>query len=550
MIRFAVLALAGAGLLAQSYTPGPQVLTYRSDVDDSEQPYALYLPARFDTSRRYPLVISLHGAGSNHRVNLRRVLGRGNMLVGSEAVTARHFPALEYIVASPFARGSMGYRGLPEKDVYDVLADVKKRFPIDEDRVYLTGLSMGGGGTLWLGLTRPDVWAAIAPVCAAAPPGIQELAGNALNLPVRMFHGEQDPAVPAASSRNWHKLFLELGVKAEYVEYPGVRHNSWDLAYKDAAIFEWFAGRRRERHPERVRFATRSYRYGSAYWVRLDGIAPGELASIDARFTGENRLEIATAQVEGFSLELAGHPRFTASAPLRVTVDGTALGPRAGAALSFRRGAKGWQPGHLAVADGAKRRGAEGPIAAALAARHLYVYGTADTPAEEEVKRRRELAVAAAEWSSPRERLSVSFAVKSDRQVTARDLETSHLVLFGTAGTNELIARYADRFPVMLERSAADYGLVFVAPVDHGRYAVVSSGLPWWAGAEDAGRPGLGPDARPFRVLETFSDYILFKGSLKNVLAEGHFDRAWTLPAGAAEKLKASGTVVVRGAAR
>jgi predicted peptidase len=57
----------------------------------------------------------------------------------------------------------MGYQGIAEKDVLDVLADVKKRFNIDEDRTYLTGYSMGGGGTLWIGLTRPDVWAALAP---------------------------------------------------------------------------------------------------------------------------------------------------------------------------------------------------------------------------------------------------------------------------------------------------------------------------------------------------------------------------------------------------
>ncbi|HWQ54682.1 MAG TPA: dienelactone hydrolase family protein [Bryobacteraceae bacterium] len=548
MCKLLLPLIAAGALAAQIVTPGPQVLTFLSSVDDSDQPYAIYVPKPFDPARRYPLVISLHGSGSNHRLNLRRVFGKGNLPLETDSDATHYFPALktvDFIVASPFARGSMGYQGIPESDVYAVLEDVKRRFPIDEDRVYLTGLSMGGGGTLWLGLTRPDVWAAIAPVCASTPPWAEELAGNALNVPVRLFHGDQDPAVPVESSRRWHKQFLDLGVKAEYVEYPGVRHNSWDPAYKDGAIFDWFANFQRQRHPERVRFATRAYKYGSAYWVKLDGIAPGALASIDARFTGKNRLEVATAGVDGFTLELTGHPIFAAGSPLAVTIDGTALRARPAATVSFRRTAKGWQAGRLALPATAKRAGAEGPLPEALAARHIYVYGTADQPGDEELKRRRDTAATASDWSSPRARLMLSFAVKADRQVTGRDLETSNLVLFGTRETNSLIAKYADRFPLALERSAADYGLVFVAPIDHGHYAVVSSGLPWWTGAEAAKRPGLRYEPLPYRVLQTFPDFVLFKGSLGNVLAEGTFDREWYLPAEAAEKVKASGTVMV-----
>lgn len=548
MSRWLLLLAAAHALAAQVYTPGPQVLTFFSDIDDSDQPYALYLPKPFDPARRYPLVVSLHGAGSNHRLNLRRVFGRGNLPLETDADATRYFPALDgvdFIVASPFARGTMGYQGIPEQDVYDVLADVKRRFPIDEDRVYLTGLSMGGGGTLWLGLTRPDVWAALAPVCAAAPSGSDELAGNALNLPVRLFHGDQDPAVPVESSRRWHKRFLDLGVKAEYVEYPGVRHNSWDLAYKGAAVFQWFAPHRRVRFPERVRFAARAYKYSTAYWVRLDAFDPPALAAIDARFTARNTLAVATSNLDGFTLELAGHPRAAAGAPLAVTIDGTKLKARAAKSLSFRRTAAGWQPGPAELPATAKRRGAEGPLAEAIAARHLYVYGTLDKPAEAELEGRRDTARIASEWSTPRARLALAFSVKADSEVTPRDIETSNLVLFGTRETNALIARFADRFPLRLERSAADYGLVFIAPLDGGRYAVVNSGLPWWTGAAESGRPGLRRQPPPFRVLQAFPDYLLFKGGLRNVVAEGLFDSRWRLSPEAAAQLKAAGTVVV-----
>src|SRR5688572_22738766 len=145
-----------------SAAPGPQVVTFFSAIDDTDQPYGLYIPKSYDDSKKYPLVISLHGAGSNHRLNLRRVFGQGNRMGETDAEASRNFPQfkdVDFIVATPLARGTMGYQGIAELDVYDVLADVRGRFNIDEDRIYLTGLSMGGGGTLWLGLTRPDIWA-------------------------------------------------------------------------------------------------------------------------------------------------------------------------------------------------------------------------------------------------------------------------------------------------------------------------------------------------------------------------------------------------------
>ncbi|MGH9672713.1 MAG: alpha/beta hydrolase-fold protein, partial [Bryobacteraceae bacterium] len=138
MKRVLALMLCGA-VAAQVYTAGPQVVTFYSTIDDSDQPYGLYVPAHFDTARKYPLVISLHGAGSNHRLNLRRVFGKGNRPGEPDAEASRTFPPLgdvDFLAATPLARGTMGYEGIAEQDVYDVLADVRKRFPVDDDRVY------------------------------------------------------------------------------------------------------------------------------------------------------------------------------------------------------------------------------------------------------------------------------------------------------------------------------------------------------------------------------------------------------------------------------
>jgi dipeptidyl aminopeptidase/acylaminoacyl peptidase len=477
-----VLLAAGRPSFGQTFKPGSQVLTFFSDVDDTEQPYGLYLPKNFSSKKKYPLVVSLHGAGSNHRLNLRRVFGKSNLPGETDVEATRYFPVwpdVDFIVVSPLARGTMGFQGLAEKDVYDMLADVKKRFPIDEDRIYLTGLSMGGGGTLWLGLSRPDIWAAIAPVCPAPPAETMELAPNALNLPVRFFQGGADPVVKPDGTRDWSKRLEDLGTKVEYTEYPGVGHNSWENAYKDGSIFAWFARFRRNRFPDRVRYSTSRYAYNSAYWVRFDQLTPGILAGIEAKFIGPNRLEITTSALGAVTLTLAGHPKFKAGRSVEVTIDGTILNVQTTGLLSLCRHNGAWVAETYLAPAGSKRFGAEGPIREAISDRHIYVYGTGGNPSREELQSRRDQAAKAADWSSQRGRLLFFPRVVADKDVRPSDLDGSNLILFGTRETNTLIDKFSDRLPIQLEPTAAGYGLVYVFPIDK-HYVVVSSGLAWW----------------------------------------------------------------------
>lgn len=540
MLRFLVLAAVAvaAAQLVRSQTPRPQTLTFVSSVDDSEQPYALYLPKSFEPGKKYPVVISLHSEDSNHRLNLLQVLGLSSRALEGARFSllyARTVPDLDFIVASPLARGGMGYVGIAETDVYDLLADLERRFPVDEDRVYLTGVSMGGAGALRLALTRPDVWAAVAPVCPPLVPEVGELALNALNLPVRLFHGEQDPVVPVTSSRLWQRRLMDVGVAADYLEYPAVRHNAWDFAYKDGAVFHWFGQFRRDRYPQRVRFVTASYRYASAYWVRLDALTPGVEASINALQAGAGEVQVETRNVDGFTL--------SPDRPVSLVLIDGALIPVQPGSLSFRKQAGRWVTGRAAPSG--KRPGFEGPIAAAVSERHIYVYGTAGDPSPAELDLRRRTAEIAAHWSNPRQSLQLSFPVKADSAVTAQELDSDSLVLFGTRETNSLIARFANRLPLALSRGAADYGLLFIADLGK-HYALVSSGLPWWTDFEDAGRPFDPYAAARYAELATFGDYVIFKGSLAHVVAEGRFDRDWKLPPDAAAKIAATGTVNVK----
>ncbi len=379
---------------------------------------------------------------------------------------------------------------------------------------------MGGGGALWYALTRPDVWAAVAPLAPIAPPGIAALALNAFNLPMRLFQGQEDPIIAAQSTRDLHRKFEDEGVAARYFEFPGVRHDIWNTAYKNGAIFDWFAQQKRNRYPERVKFVADSYRYSSAYWVRIDGLNPGLPASIDARKTNASQITVVTKNVTGFTLT-------PERLPASVVIDGAPLRIKSGALLSFTFGNGQWRTG-LYVPSG-KRAGAEGPIGAAFGGGQIYVYGSAGAASAEH----------AAKWPT------LSFRTLADSEVTAADLADSDAILFGTAQTNSLIARFAAQMPLALDPGAADYGLLFIAPAGR-HYVVVSSGLPWWTGAAEANRGGDRFAPEPYRLLSTFGDYILFKGSLANVVAEGRFDANWKVPTEAAAKMRATGTVTIR----
>jgi len=543
-----ILFILASSLSAQPYTSGPQAVTFASDVDDTDQPYGLYVPKNLDPARKYPLVIMLHDVFSNHRLALRRVFGWPNRPGETDADANRFFPHfrdVNYIVASPLARGTLGYQGLAEKDVYDVVADVKRRFPIDDDRIFLTGVGMGGGGALWLGLTRPDFWAAIAPVCPAPPAGTEELLGNALNIAVALYQGEIDPAVKAEQTRRWNQQLIDAGVKTEYVEYPGVRHNAGDFAYKEASIFSVFEQYRRNSLPDRVRFSTRDYQHASAYWVKIDQLNPGTLGSMDARLEAGNRLIIETKALDAFTLNMKNHPKLTRTQPLNITLDGASFKLKVQDSLSFTKEPKGWAAKRSGPLPSQKRPGQEGPIGRAIASRQIYVYGTGGSPSTDDLIWRRNEANSAAEWSTPRARLMVTNRVIPDAEVSDYEMKSANLILFGNKETNSVIARLAPQLPMHLNPGAADYGLVYVTPTGGQHYAVVSSGLPWWTRADMSSRPGLAQNPIPFRALETFQDFILFKGGLDNVVTEGSFDRDWKIPPAAASKMRETGALTL-----
>ena len=209
-------------------------------------PYRLFRPKVLETGRKYPLVLFLHGAGERGGDNEAQ-LRHGLAMLASPELQAKT-PVFVVAPQCPTGRKwsevdwSQLKTALPEQPsvsmslAMKILDSLQREFPVDPQRLYLTGLSMGGYGS-WDAAERwPERFAAVVPVCGG---GDENLAGKLTKLPIWVFHGDQDKAVPVARSRNMVEAIRAQGGNPKYTEYAGVGHNSWDRAYADPALYEW-----------------------------------------------------------------------------------------------------------------------------------------------------------------------------------------------------------------------------------------------------------------------------------------------------------------------
>lgn len=197
--------------------------------------YWLFLPAGYDRDkRRWPLMLFLHGMGERGD-DLKLVIRHGP----PKLITEGHeFP---FIVISPQCPGDEVWSPIKLNALTN---DVVKRYRVDRERVYVTGLSMGGHGTWYLALKYPRRFAAIAPVCGAGNP---DAAHKIKHLPTWIFHGERDEVVSCERSREMARALRKCGGKPRLTIYPNVKHDSWTRTYKNPKFYDWLLKQRRRR---------------------------------------------------------------------------------------------------------------------------------------------------------------------------------------------------------------------------------------------------------------------------------------------------------------
>lgn len=226
-------------------------------VDRANHFYKVFVPAGPAPAGGHPVVLFLHGAGERGEDN------QSQLEVGLGPVVRQQADSFPAIVVFPQLAPTLDWLGEPSRAAMRALEATITEFGADTSRLYLTGISMGAYGAWELASRYPDRWAAVVPVAggvraaspewplriAAVPAGTVDtataVAARLRALPTWIFHGDIDPVIPVERSREMHTALQQAGAPVRYTELPGVRHNAWDPAYADAALWEWLLAQRR-----------------------------------------------------------------------------------------------------------------------------------------------------------------------------------------------------------------------------------------------------------------------------------------------------------------
>ena len=350
---------------------------YVSEIDSSLQPYDILIPQSYNSSKKYSLLLSLHG--------YQNEIQKYSDLIGN--VHTSVLDSLSIIKVALYGRRNHFYLGAAEEDVLTVMKKVQAEYSIDPGKVYLTGSSMGGYGTWHIGLNYPDLFAALSPVC---PPSIFtgtrfvttispiEYISNAWNLPARIYHGAIDSTVNVNESRRMVARLKEMNYDYVYTEYPGVGHDSWNNADADKDRLPWLLQYTRNLYPDSVKHKAFYLAYGKAYWLKITGKKNwNAFSEINGEITGINKITIHTDNVSSFFIDLK-HPRLNPNEPLNIVVNGTSFvfNKYENGTDFYLTGDSIWNQGKLHENGLVKKPGLEGPSIAGETEKFLIVYGT------------------------------------------------------------------------------------------------------------------------------------------------------------------------------
>ncbi len=268
--------------------------------ETDEQKYAIYVPPQYDNDpeHQWPVILFLHGSGECG------VDGVKQTTVGLPRYIAGRPKKFPFITVMPQARTTW-FRGDDSLAVWAILDSVLKEYRTDRDRVYITGLSMGGFATWEFIMSRPDIFAAAVPVCGV---GNAAFVSNIRNVPVWAFHGALDTNVPVQGSRAPIAALRKLGAKPKYTEYADLKHLCWDRAYAEKPLWRWLLKQRR-RPPPRVIDLLLAGRLTKAWWLTAQA-AEGleEPAHIRVEIGEDHQIVVRTEGVMAWTILSATEP--------------------------------------------------------------------------------------------------------------------------------------------------------------------------------------------------------------------------------------------------
>jgi len=535
----------------------PFKVTFLSRIDHSAQYFAVLPPRDFDPRRSYALILTLHGAG-----------------VEAYGQVKAYGPKDWAFVVAPTNRRRFGFdwQDWGRLHTLQVLDIVTRRFPIDTNRIYLTGHSMGGHGTWHVGLHHPDRFAAIAPSAGwtsfqrYVPFFLQQSAiyahpdllairdrvlradrtplfvENALNLPAFVLQGGKDDNVPPTHARHFVGLLKRLGYKVQYLEVPGKGH-WWDEEGVEGTacvdhpdLMEFLQGQVRDPFPRRIRFRTTDLGINPrCYWIEI--VALDKLYQdgvVEAKIEGPHRIDLKLQNIA--ALRLYPPSKWISPGPLSLRINGQMLKVKW----------KGWEPIPLRrKKDGRYKIGRwphkklmktphfYGPIKQAFYSPFIFVYGTRGD------RERRENSLHLARITSEQWwwRANGRVEIIPDTLVTPEVVKRYNLILFGGPGTNRILQRIQKKLPIRMDPGGVTIGRVRVPgrdlavlflypnPLNPRRFVMIVGGNSK-QGEKLAGVMGF------FHSGAGVPDFLVYDASVRQkgwggVRAAGFFDHYW-----------------------
>ena len=226
-------ALSLSSVRGEQPAAGKQVEQELKTENGKSIPYLLFLPKEYDSSdSKWPLMLFLHGRGeSDGPLSIVKKWGPPHFI--DRGVN------YHYIVVSPQCPRSPESWNKPDQQTLLValLDHVTKTYRVDQDRVYLTGLSMGGYGSWRLAADHPERFAAVVPICGGGNPDDAE---KLKNLPIWVWHGTDDPTVPFQRSADMVEAIKKAGsTTIRFTSLEWIGHNCWESAYATPGLYEW-----------------------------------------------------------------------------------------------------------------------------------------------------------------------------------------------------------------------------------------------------------------------------------------------------------------------
>ena len=383
---------------------------YRSEADDVDVAFNVRTPPRVDGVKSYPLVVVLNG--------------------GPRVPPGEKFPHFQ---VRPSRNRIWGYRTISTYDAMQVIASMKRNYPIDTNRVYLVGSSAGGSGAMHLASCFPDEFAAVLPLIAA---GNNYPLRNFSNLPVAFHHGDRDWTSAICNARVQAQRMQDLGCPTILKEYPGAGHG---IPGSHEPLMSWLFKQHRDPAPRTIRHDCEAPSLGRSYWLRIHEFDdPHQRAYVEAEINGST-LTILPENVVSLSLKLDLVPSVKT-----VRIGEAELS--ASHNYHFRDGR--WQIAEATVKPKVRQYEAGGAANLYQGEPLLIVYGTAGDHAHQ----LRAAAQKLAAYGGPvHAAMRYRFPVVADKALTHEQQARCNLILIGKPNENSVTEALLTRLPASIK---------------------------------------------------------------------------------------------------